>query len=65
MSVCFRRLDDALVQVAEDLVLADHGRFVVEDEHRDAVGAGHAQKLDTVGLLHRHLVDEVVDAELG
>jgi hypothetical protein len=65
VSSCFCRLGDSLVEAAEDLVFADDDGSVVERERGNALGTRGLQKLEAVGLLDRHLVDDVCEPEFG
>ena len=55
----------AFGEAGEDRVLADDRRAVLEHEHRDRLGAGRVEQVAPLRPLDRHLVDDVVQPELG
>ena len=64
MRVGFRRFAEPLGQAGEDRVLSDDRRAVLEHEHRNRVRTCGIEERPALGALDRHLMDDVVDAEL-
>src|SRR5438105_3949249 len=64
MLLCLGRLVEALVEIGVDRVLP-HNRLAVLDQYRDAVRSGGCDEHGSRIALDRHLVDQVVEPELG
>jgi hypothetical protein len=59
------RLREALAEVDEDLLLADHSGAVLEPKRGDRVGAGRFAESGARLALDRHLAVDGVEPELG